>query len=1162
MTLKLPLRLLAVVTLFTCTAALLATDSGKLADTQLDDATRQQAEKDYERRRALAHSRMPDTMYASNPSKPVSPHADEEALSKFESQTKPRRPFFEVAYSQRPYSENDADQEAENIYREHIDYKVESDCTLCHIEGGLYKKDKLVLEKHGENQDEVIARNIQVFKDFVTIQDDAVNYILTMIRGDPSHLGGRRVDPDSEEYEKWGLFLRTLSGEKGTASGSVDAKALFDGVELREDRKVLRQAALIFAGRIPTPNEYASLDETGLRPAIRNLMQGDGFHEFLIRASNDRLLTDREKSAIDASEWGPFVEYSKRSTEFCKAVEMGLVSDAESRAWHHWESAAEYASVRAPLELIAYVVENDLPYTEILTADYIMTNPQSAEAYGSNTEFNNPTDIFEFQPSQFRSYYLLDDSRILDKSEGSTCRHDIIDPGNLLLDYPHAGILNSPVFMKRYPTTATNRNRARSRWTYYHFSGLDIEKSRSRTTDPDALADTNNPTLNNPACTGCHTIMDPVAGTYQNYDEQGFYRQQFGGKDSLDHFYKEDPAGGEEFIVEALSFESRQTLTAGGYLKAGSNTIGLRYDEFSGNYEQVGLRTVTVKDSDRRLIKRYYIVEQYSDGRCGNSSNDHGGTYRLGPRCPLGIQVRVPHDDFYQVDVEAWLWEHDAARPGVLKVWVPGYIYEEGDTWYRDMLPPGYQNSIAPNNDNSVQWLSQQIIADENFAKATVKFWWPALHGNEVSTAPSSSTDVDFKGREIAAIAQDNEVERLATAFRSGINNGDPYNLKDLLVEMVLSDWFRAESVPDDDPVRAVALLEAGAKRLLTPEELASKTAALSNVQWGREFFQPYGNPRDPLDHLNGGMRLLYGGIDSDGITERARDLTAVMAGVAKSHATEMSCPIVLRELYILPDEERRIFKGVDLETTPVSEFSELFDVLRTNETKNVVFEFSGILKTGKIYVNIDLEEAHRGNDVKISINRVMVEHDEYGEVGPTKPNFNSSLPATYEIQIPEDGNWQIKFVARIFPNATIDQLPKLEVNIESDTEKSAGSRTIRQQLTNLYRLLLDANVTSDSPEIDAAYNFFSSVWTRNQNDDNEVEEFHTCLRNAYGIDHHFFEGILSDYRRENEDGLQPNEESINAYMDNLDLSDSNGIARTWHVMLVSILMDQRYLHL
>ena len=64
---------------------------------------------------------------------------------------------------------------------------------------------------------------------------------------------------------------------------------------------------------------------------------------------------------------------------------------------------------RAPLELIAHVVENDRPYTEILTADYIMANPMAAAAYGASTRFEDPEDHHEFKPSRIVSYYRQGD---------------------------------------------------------------------------------------------------------------------------------------------------------------------------------------------------------------------------------------------------------------------------------------------------------------------------------------------------------------------------------------------------------------------------------------------------------------------------------------------------------------------------------------------------------------------------------------------------------------------------------------------------------------------------------------------------------------------------------------------------------------------------------
>ena len=73
--------------------------------------------------------------------------------------------------------------------------------------------------------------------------------------------------------------------------------------------------------------------------------------------------------------------------------------------WWDWTAKSAARCRRAPLELIAHVVENDRPYTEILTADYIMANPFAARAYGASTVFSDPEDPQEFKPSEIVSYY-------------------------------------------------------------------------------------------------------------------------------------------------------------------------------------------------------------------------------------------------------------------------------------------------------------------------------------------------------------------------------------------------------------------------------------------------------------------------------------------------------------------------------------------------------------------------------------------------------------------------------------------------------------------------------------------------------------------------------------------------------------------------------------
>ena len=285
--------------------------------------------------------------------------------------------------------------------------------------------------------------------------------------------------------------------------------------------------------------------------------------------------------------------------------------------------------------------------------------------------------------------------------------------------------------------------------------------------------------------------------------------------------------------------------------------------------------------------------------------------------CALLLDIEVPDNGDYRVEIEAWsIGQFEQyGGDGFAKVAVAVNPYQLGDTWFRDVRTPGFAGKLAPDPDNSVQWLAKQIVGDERFAESTVKFWWPAIMGGEVAEPPEDEGDADFEGRLLAANAQGAEVTRLANGFRRGFQGGSAYNLKDLLVEIVLSRWFRADSVEDANPVRSVALRGAGAKRLLTPEELARKTDALTGIRWGREprISEAY---RGQRTFLSEDYRLLYGGIDSDGVTERTRDITTVMAGAAKRHAAEVSCPIVMREFYLVPEAERRLFAGIDRDVT------------------------------------------------------------------------------------------------------------------------------------------------------------------------------------------------------------------------------------------------------
>ncbi|MXY70634.1 MAG: hypothetical protein F4Y47_19055 [Acidobacteriia bacterium] len=936
---------------------------------------------------------------------------------------------------------------------------VQSKCIYCHVEGGASGHTRLVLTPQDVSGH--AATNLAVFQNFVDTVEGGADLILNKIQGAEAHGGGVQVVAGSTDFANMERFLRALGGQ--TTSGLISPDMLFDGVTMASSARTLRRAALLFAGRLPTQAELNAViygDKSALRRTIRGLMTGQGFHDFLIRSANDRLLTDAERRTVVPFNEPRFVDLTNKRWELAdQAVKNGHNRLNQYPPYKFHEQAVQYGMARAPLELIAHVVENDLPYTEILTADYIMANPVAAAAYGADTEFDNPEDPTEFKPSEILSYYRRNNSQIVERDDVRGRR--VINPGNLRTDYPHAGVLNTTVFLRRYPTTPTNRNRARSRWTYYHFLGFDIEKSAARTTDPDALADTNNPTMNNPACTVCHIPMDPVAGTYQNYGNDGLFRDKGGGMDSLPNLYK--------------------------YPKDGTTSP-----------------------------------------------------------------------------------------------------YQRGDTWFRDVRAPGFDGMTAPSADNSLQWLAERMVADERFASAAVRFWWPAVMGVELVEPPTESSDSDFNVMLVASSAQALEIDALAQSFRDGFNGGTPYNAKDLLAEIALSPWFRAESVTGDDETRMAALRDAGVARLLTPEELVAKTDAITGYVWGRRFQLPFGfeEPRSKLHSPSAfsGYQLLYGGIDSNGITERTGDMTALMASVAQSHAVEVSCPIVRRELFYWPDQNRLLFDGITRLDTPLSEGGGLFEITATSADSQQLVALEVSLLAGSQTVNLAFannstfgQKDSEGNnlDRNLNLDRLVV-RDSGGAIvseveletldrqgcGRPREGFyfmRHACSLQVPIQVASSGEYTVEILA--YQEQAGDQAARLEVDVRSERSRPPGEMAIRGKLADLHKKFYGVTVGAFSPDVNEAFDLFLEVWNRRRTT-GDKGFFNGQLVCADGGDHAYFDGLADDALFFQPGGASNLDyDVVRALRREMNIADSNHIAEAWVVTLAYMLTDYRYLY-
>lgn len=431
---------------------------------------------------------------------------------------------------------------------------IQSRCIFCHVDGGAAQGSALRFTRAGTDSG---LRNLESLTAY--IKQNGVELILSKVTGGAGHGGQVQLTPDSADFSAFRDVVNQIADSASPTtysfanstpaqSGATNAKPTFlSKVTLEPLQATLRRATLLLQGRLPTSNEQQAVQtEDSLRSSIRSLMRGPAFREFIVTSVNDRLLTQGSDTPLNMAYENFLKLHNKKARDALNDEDNSVHDDVEN------------ALKRASGELVAYVIENDLPYSEILTADYMMMNPVLNTWLEGSATFSPSEGKSVFKPALIQGYYTRDALEEVEFHENSNSIFRAI--GLPVQDYPHAGLLNDLGFISRYPTTATNRNRARARWTFFHFLGIDIEKSAQRPTDEAALSDQNNPTMYNPNCTVCHAVLDPVAAAFQNWDEDNFYRGN--GEDGLDGFYKY-PQDGSESLYEQGDLWYRDMRTPG-----------------------------------------------------------------------------------------------------------------------------------------------------------------------------------------------------------------------------------------------------------------------------------------------------------------------------------------------------------------------------------------------------------------------------------------------------------------------------------------------------------------------------------------------------------------------------------------------------------------------
>ncbi|MBA4066133.1 MAG: hypothetical protein C0501_20930 [Isosphaera sp.] len=404
-------------------------------------------------------------------------------------------------------------------------------CLTCHRKGGDAEDSKFVLQDprkaEGAARDAAMRHNRDAFAKMAAAKEKDQARILLKVVGGLDHGGSEVLKADSVEYRTLAAFVRRVNSPTGAAPlPAADPKAVpfFDGVVMVDDRQLLRRVTLSLAGRLPTATESAAVAKDGVKalPAVLDaLMTEDAFYERLREAFNDIFLT----LGVDGNPDQNVLSYDHFPTrQWYAKFDLSHIKDEAERRKAGYKLAADYrrALLEEPMRLVEYVVRAGRPFTEVVTADYVMLSPYTARGYGVFDEvkgrFKNPDDPFEYIPVKIKALVGRNKADNQDSATGF---------------YPHAGLLGTFQYLARYPTTETNRNRLRARMYYQHFLGVDVLELAARVSDAAAATAKHPvPTMQAAECVVCHRTLDPVAGLFQDYwrfAEKGVYGKRKGG---------------------------------------------------------------------------------------------------------------------------------------------------------------------------------------------------------------------------------------------------------------------------------------------------------------------------------------------------------------------------------------------------------------------------------------------------------------------------------------------------------------------------------------------------------------------------------------------------------------------------------------------------------
>jgi len=192
-----------------------------------------------------------------------------------------------------------------------------------------------------------------------------------------------------------------------------------------------------------------------------------------------------------------------------------------------------------------------------------------------------------------------------------------------------------------------------------------------------------------------------------------------------------------------------------------------------------------------------------------------------------------------------------------------------------------------------------------------------------------------------------------------------------------------------------------GAARLLTPEMLNRKIAAVTGYRWRKAY-----DWQNQHDWLMEDYTILYGGIDSESTITRLTAPNGIIGNVAARMANETACSITAYD-FTKAKSDRKFFPMVDLTEVPESSGNTV-DGSVTDIRKNIQHMHELLLDEK---LELDDPEIDRTYQVFLDTWHELSQSGDHGLTGNCQGRWNptdgSDLPMG--VQITDDKNYTVR---------------------------------------------------------------------------------------------------------------------------------------------------------